>query len=70
MLSRGDILFGVIAISGGDVFPFLEVTTVGGAGSDSWLGWLREGGANPGGGTGPPDADAANAAARAAPGNS
>ena len=67
LVSTDGILFGVIAIFGGGVFPFLEVATVGGAGSDNWLGWLRGGGANPGGG---PDADAANAAAKAAPGNS
>ena len=63
-------LFGVIPIAGGDVFPFFGVVTVGGAGSDNWLGVDNGGGANPGGGTGAPEADAANAAADAAPGNS
>ena len=51
------------------MLPFFEVLMAGGAGRDNWFAWLRGGGTKPSGGTGAPEDDAANAAAKAAPGN-
>ena len=70
LVSTCDNLFGAMAIAGGDILPPFEVATVGGAAGGNGVGWLRGGGANPWGGIGAPEADAANAAANAAPGNS